>query len=202
MIFSALQSLAEFLPEQLGVLPGPRPAQVGPPLQHLPHAVERRQLKGGNLLQKHQDQHVLLLIKQTEAGCLDLSGAPLTLEVSATDHTDGLPASIDAIRNVVYDRSTWLKVSMVQTQSPALLSFQFWQQLSDYPWLIMVVVGDKGIILIRSLLVSMFCVKEQSQEVVVGVDQLPPQEMAGEGRHHEQEDYGCDGDKVDEVYAN
>lgn len=91
---------------------------------------------------------------------------------------------------------------MVQTQSPALLSFQFWQQLSDYPWLIMVVVGDKGIILIRSLLVSMFCVKEQSQEVVVGVDQLPPQEMAGEGRHHEQEDYGCDGDKVDEVYAN
>lgn len=40
-------------------------------------------------------------------GHLDLSGAPLTLKVSATDHTDGLPASIDGIRDVVYDEFTW-----------------------------------------------------------------------------------------------
>lgn len=67
-IFSGLQGLAEFLPEQLGVLPGLRPAQVGLPLQQLPYAVVRRQLRGGNVLQEHQDQHVLVLIEQTEAG--------------------------------------------------------------------------------------------------------------------------------------
>ena len=44
-----------------------RPAQVGLPLQQLPYAVVSRQLTGGNILQKLQNQHVLLLIKQAEA---------------------------------------------------------------------------------------------------------------------------------------
>lgn len=66
-IFSGPQSLPEFLPEQLGVLHGSLPAEVGLPLQQLPHAVVRRELRGGNVFQKHQDQNVLLLIEQTEA---------------------------------------------------------------------------------------------------------------------------------------
>lgn len=94
---------------------------------------------------------------------------------------------------------TWLKVSMVQTQSPALLIFQFWQQLSDDPWLIMGIVGDKGVILIVSLPVFILCIKEQSQEEVVGVSQLPPQEMVGVGHHHEEEDRRRGGDEADEV---
>ena len=93
---------------------------------------------------------------------------------------------------------TRLEVPMVQTQSPALLSFQFWQQLPDDPWLIVGVVGNKGVILSWSLPVFMLCVKEQSQEEVVGVDQLPPQEMVGEGCHHKQEDRNSGGDKADE----
>ena len=94
---------------------------------------------------------------------------------------------------------TWLKVSMVQTQSPALLSFQFRQQLSDDPRLIVGVVRDKGVILIGSFLVFILRVKEQSQEEVVGKSQLQPQEMVGEGHHHEQEDRTRGGDEADEL---
>lgn len=114
------------------MLPGSRPAQVGAPLQQLPHAVVWGQLGPGDVLQKHQDQHVLPLIEQTEAataeidgllrdragdgletrwlaclpGHLDLCGAPLALQVSATDHADGLPAPINGICDVVYDGFT------------------------------------------------------------------------------------------------
>ena len=34
---------------------------------------------------------------------LDLSGAPFTLKVIATDHTDGFPAAIDGVCNVFHD---------------------------------------------------------------------------------------------------
>lgn len=68
VIFSGRQGLAELLPEQLGAVLGSRPAQVGPPLQQLPHAVVRRELRGWNVLQEHQDQHVFLLIEKTETG--------------------------------------------------------------------------------------------------------------------------------------
>lgn len=34
-------------------------------------------------------------------GCLDLCGAPLALQVSATDDTDSLPASINGICDVI-----------------------------------------------------------------------------------------------------
>lgn len=37
-------------------------------------------------------------------GHLDLSGAPLALQVAPGDHTDGLPAAIDGVCNVLYDR--------------------------------------------------------------------------------------------------
>lgn len=62
------QGLAEFLPEHLGVPFSSRPAQVGFALQHLLHAVKWRELPGGNVLQKDQDQHVLLLVKEAKAG--------------------------------------------------------------------------------------------------------------------------------------
>lgn len=39
-------------------------------------------------------------------GHLDLPGAPLTLEVSATDHTDRLRASIDGVCDVFDDGFT------------------------------------------------------------------------------------------------
>lgn len=62
-----LQSSAYVLPEDSRVAAGMRPAQVAASLHQLPHAVVRRQLPGRDLLQKQQDQHVLLLVKQTEA---------------------------------------------------------------------------------------------------------------------------------------
>lgn len=62
-----LQSSLDVLPEDSGMPAGLRPAQVGASLQHLPHAVVRRQQLGRDLLQKQQDQHVLLLVEQTEA---------------------------------------------------------------------------------------------------------------------------------------
>lgn len=40
-------------------------------------------------------------------GHLDLSGAPLALQVSATDDADGLPAAVDGVCDVVYDGFTW-----------------------------------------------------------------------------------------------
>lgn len=62
-----LQSSADVLPEDSFVLAGLRPAQVGASLHQLPHAVVRRQLLGRDLLQKQQDQNVLVLVKQAEA---------------------------------------------------------------------------------------------------------------------------------------
>lgn len=64
--FCCLQSLPEFLPEQASRPTGSRPAQVSLLLHEFPQAVVRRQLTGRDLLQKHQDQHILLLIEQTE----------------------------------------------------------------------------------------------------------------------------------------
>lgn len=62
------QGLAEFLPEHLGVPFSSRPAQVGLALQHLLHAVKWRELPGGNVLQKDQDQHILPFVKEAKAG--------------------------------------------------------------------------------------------------------------------------------------
>ena len=64
---AGLQSQVELVPEELGVLSSSGPAQVGLPLQQPPHAVVGRQLLGWDLLQEHQDQHVLALVKQAEA---------------------------------------------------------------------------------------------------------------------------------------
>lgn len=65
---STLQSSPNILPEESGVAAtGARPAQVGAPLQELPHAVVRGELVGWDLLQEQEDQNVLLLVKQTEA---------------------------------------------------------------------------------------------------------------------------------------
>ena len=67
-VLLAVQGLPELLPEQVWVCVSAGPAQVGLTLQEPPHAVVRRQLLHGNVLQEHQGQHVLLLVKQTEAG--------------------------------------------------------------------------------------------------------------------------------------
>lgn len=67
-IFSGPQGLPQFLPEHFSAFAGTGPTQVRRLLHQLPHAVVRRQQRGGDLLQEHQDQHILLLIKQTEAG--------------------------------------------------------------------------------------------------------------------------------------
>ena len=67
-VLSGLQGLPELLPEQVWVCVCAGPAQVGSSLQEPPHAVVRRKLLHWNVLQEHQDQHVLLLVKQTEAG--------------------------------------------------------------------------------------------------------------------------------------
>lgn len=115
-----LQSHPEFLPEDSSVLPSSGPAQVGRSLHQLSHPVEGGELLVWDLLQKHQDQNVLLLIKQTEAGHLDLPGAPLTLQVATADHADGLAAPVDGVCDVVYDGFAWLEVTVMQTQLPAL----------------------------------------------------------------------------------
>ena len=39
-------------------------------------------------------------------GHLDLSGAPLTLQVGCADHTDGLPAAVDGLCDVLDDGLT------------------------------------------------------------------------------------------------
>ena len=67
-VLLGVQGLPELLPEQVWVCVCAGPAQVGLSLQEPPHAVVRRKLLHGNVLQEHQDQHVLLLVKQTEAG--------------------------------------------------------------------------------------------------------------------------------------
>lgn len=67
ILLPSLQSSPDVLPEDSRVLAGLRPAQVGAFLYQLPHAVAWRQLPGWDLLQKQQDQHVLLLVKQPEA---------------------------------------------------------------------------------------------------------------------------------------
>lgn len=63
-----LQSHLEFLPEDPCVLPSSWPAQVGASLHQPPHAVVGWELVVWDLFEKHQDQHILLLIKKTEAG--------------------------------------------------------------------------------------------------------------------------------------
>ena len=46
---------------------------------------------------------------------------------------------------------TWLEVSVVQTQSPALLILQLGQQLPQHPAFIVCVVGDEGVVLMSTL---------------------------------------------------
>ena len=72
-VLLGLQGLPELLPEQVWVSVSTGPAQVGLSLQEPPHAVVRRQLLHGNVLQEQQDQHVLLLVKQTEAGDIEIA---------------------------------------------------------------------------------------------------------------------------------
>lgn len=43
------------------------PAQVGASLHQTPHADERSKLLARDFLQKQQDQHILVLVKQTVA---------------------------------------------------------------------------------------------------------------------------------------
>lgn len=145
---------------------------------------------GRDLLQEHQNQDVLLLIKEPEAGHLDLPGAPLTLQVAAADHTDGLAASVDAFHNVVYDWFAWLEVPVVETQFPALLSLQLWQKLPQDPGLIVGVVGDEGIVLtaMRSELIPLHGVIEEIQEEVIAVNYLSFQEVVGKGCYQGEED--------------
>lgn len=66
-IVSGLQRSPDVLPEDSLVLARLQPAQVGAFLHQLPHAVIWRQLMGRDVLQKQQDQHVFLLVKQAEA---------------------------------------------------------------------------------------------------------------------------------------
>ena len=56
-------------------------------------------LKNNHILVMHVNSGIL-------PGNLDLSGAPFTLQVIATDHTDGLPAAIDGICYVFHDGFT------------------------------------------------------------------------------------------------
>lgn len=121
------------------------------------------------------------------------SGDTLWSTHASTLESDGVQ------RRVQRARLTWLEVPMVQTQSPALLPFQLRQQLPHDPRLVAGVVRDEGVVPLGLLLVFQLSVKEQSQEEVVGVDQLPPHEMVGEGRQHKEEDRARGGDKVDEL---
>lgn len=82
--FFLQQSLAEFLPEHLGVALSARPTQVGLPPQHLFHAVKRGELDGGNVLQKDENQHVLPFIKQAKAG-REVVIARSLIDVSSVD---------------------------------------------------------------------------------------------------------------------
>ena len=47
------------------------------------------------------------MIIRDPPGNLYLSGAPFTLQVMAADHTDGLSAAVDGVRDVVKDGNTW-----------------------------------------------------------------------------------------------
>ena len=51
-----------------------------------------------------KNNHILVMhVNWILPGNLDLSGAPFTLQVIATDHTDGLPAAIYGVCNVFHD---------------------------------------------------------------------------------------------------
>ena len=63
-----LQSSMYVLPEDVGVLASLWPAQIRALLHHLPHAVVRGELVVQEVFHEEQDQHILLLIKQAEAG--------------------------------------------------------------------------------------------------------------------------------------
>ena len=56
------------LPEDVGVLAGLWPAQIRALLHHLPHAVVRGELVVQEIFHEEQDQHILILIKEAEAG--------------------------------------------------------------------------------------------------------------------------------------
>lgn len=157
---------------------------------------------GRDLLQEHQNQDVLLLIKEPEAGHLDLPGAPLTLQVAVADDTDGLAASVDAVHNVVYDGFAWLEVPVVETQLPTLFSLQLWQKLPQDPGLIVGVVGNEGIVLtaMRLVLIPLLGVIEESQEEVIAVNDLPFQEVVGKGCYQGEEDQ-TSGRDVEEVLS-
>lgn len=83
ILIPGLQSSPDVLPEDSRVLAGLRPAQVAVFLHQLRHAVAWRQLPGWDLLQKQQDQHVLLLVKQPEA-----AAAQDTFLLFNMDHTN------------------------------------------------------------------------------------------------------------------
>lgn len=65
---SRLQSSLNILPEDSSLVAASlRPAQVGLPLQELPHAVVWGELVGRDLLQEQKDQNILLLVEETKA---------------------------------------------------------------------------------------------------------------------------------------
>lgn len=132
-------------------------------------------------LQEHQDENVFLLIKETETSNLDLSGTPLTLQVVMANHTDGFATPINAVNNIIHDRFAWFKVPVVQTQLPALLAFQLRQQLPHYPQFIMNIIGNKGIVLQTVGLSLLLVIVEESKEKVVGINNLPSEEVKEEG---------------------
>ena len=57
----------------------------------------------------------------------------------------------------------------MQTESPALLSFQHWKHLLVNPGLVMNVVGDEGVVAVRSFLLPLPLVVEEGQEEVEAV---------------------------------
>ena len=63
-----LQSSVHVLPEDVCVLAGLWQAQLRAPLHPFPHAAVRRELVVQGVFHEEQDQHILLLIKQAEAG--------------------------------------------------------------------------------------------------------------------------------------
>ena len=78
-------------------------------------------------------------------------------------------------------KQTWFEVSVVQTESPSLLPLQHWKHLFVDPGFIVNVVGDKSIVVVRRALPSPPLIVDKGQKEVVGVGQMPPQEMVNEG---------------------
>lgn len=56
---------------------------------------------------KPLDSHTTINRKTlNQPGHLDLSGAPLALQILVGDHTDGFPAPVDGVCDVLYDGFT------------------------------------------------------------------------------------------------